>query len=297
VKSHEFPHHLEFVEAVNRIKEEAVNAEYDGQIDPNVEERDKPEDYGETKTAVGILHEKIRRIENQLERNRLVHYKLPGKGEGFKTNPLVTDPLDKKLQPFDITTIEQRFLYPGTQTKYIRFLYPRRKALMTKIGHKCPTSGEYVIKPNMIRPNMSELGKRFLISFLAVDVVPTVSIELPTGKLQPGKAATIILFFRNPAAIPMQLVLEPRYVELEEKRKSRDENEQDTASKQMESITKLELASNKVIIPSHDELSEDMSHLYDSPKSPNDRREKVSVYAIRTSSLIALWNLGWLNHL
>mmetsp|Transcript_14801 Transcript_14801/g.20604 ORF Transcript_14801/g.20604 Transcript_14801/m.20604 type:complete len:211 (-) Transcript_14801:266-898(-) len=145
---------------------------------------------------------------------------------------------------------------------------------MTKIGHKCPTSGEYVIKPNMIRPNMSELGKRFLISFLAVDVVPTVSIELPTGKLQPGKAATIILFFRNPAAIPMQLVLEPRYVELEEKRKSRDENEQDTASKQMESITKLELASNKVIIPSHDELSEDMSHLYDSPKSPNDRREK-----------------------
>jgi len=31
----------------------------------------------------------------------------------------VTDPLDKKLQPFDITTIEQRFLYPGTQTKYL----------------------------------------------------------------------------------------------------------------------------------------------------------------------------------
>mmetsp|Transcript_14260 Transcript_14260/g.17095 ORF Transcript_14260/g.17095 Transcript_14260/m.17095 type:complete len:211 (+) Transcript_14260:79-711(+) len=145
---------------------------------------------------------------------------------------------------------------------------------MTKIGHKCPTSGEYVIKPNMIRPNMSELGKRFLISFLAVDIVPTVSIEMPNEKLQPGKAGTVTLFLRNPAPIPVQVILEQKQVESEEKTKSRKEKAQDTDLKKMKRKTKLELAINKVIIPPYDELSEEISHLYDGSKSPQNRIEK-----------------------
>jgi len=131
-----------------------------------------------------------------------------------------------------------------------------------------------VIKPNMIRPNMSELGKRFLISFLAVDIVPTVSIEMPNEKLQPGKAGTVTLFLRNPAPIPVQVILEQKQVESEEKTKSRKEKAQDTDLKKMERKTKLELAINKVIIPPYDELSEEISHLYDGSKSPQNRIEK-----------------------
>ncbi|GAB5366268.1 hypothetical protein AAMO2058_001129600 [Amorphochlora amoebiformis] len=198
VRKKEFPHAEEFKAALERLIKE--NELEEGSLFDSEAKIPMPEDEeAGNGTGIGAMRETLKALDYRTEFNRRALYKLPEKVER-KIEPL-EDPLEEDTNSYDLTTIGQRMIYPGIQPKYVDKLYPRRKALMTKIAHRCPTSRKYVVKPKIGASHIS-----FDVCNLAIQVLPKITVDLPESMAYGSKASVFVLF-KNPIPSPVNLKL------------------------------------------------------------------------------------------
>jgi len=264
VRDQEFPHQEEFNKAVRALQLEKGHENNFETTTAAIEEGETA--LGDDEKALasappGKLKPRLQNIEEQLEKFRMRHFSLPPKRE-HKQEPLV-DPIDEDHSASDLTTVTQRLLYPGTQPTLVSNLYPRRKSLMTKIAHRCPTSQKYVIKPKIGAAHIS-----FDKCHLAVHVVPKITMSLPSTPLVEGRKSEIVLFFKNPVNTPVKLrmaslMTQPNSGGTKGKSASdaKDSGKRTAAPLATEPSTQATVMVKEFEIPRYDDIAEDIMHL------------------------------------
>mmetsp|Transcript_21783 Transcript_21783/g.32431 ORF Transcript_21783/g.32431 Transcript_21783/m.32431 type:complete len:461 (+) Transcript_21783:81-1463(+) len=260
IRKQEFPHKKEFKRVTEELRSEMneEKEEFYGESESSLGGEGKKDVRGTFKASL----KKIKAFEDKREKLRNLHYKLPPKVEEKDPKP-VTDPLEGKIEGYEITSVEQRLSYPGTQPLFVKNLYPRRKRLMTKIAHRCPTSNKFVVKPKIGATHTT-----FDKCSLAIHVVPKITLDI-SDSLQKGKQSTIVLYLKSPVSRPMKVTLSanpPLKIDTKEsteesKLKELKQSAETKEEKKKLGVSDVVLPIEEVLIPPFDDITEDIMQL------------------------------------